>query len=185
MSEIVSTFYKLELADLENIKYTAKDIALYILHECIDKQHPISNWVLQYMLTLVQTKSLIQRHEPLFEDDIYVMDIGPGVPNVYRLFLLWGGQKITYVKDLPIQNITPSDIQFINDVICSYWEKLPWEMYDIMLGEDTAYNITKEKFGENAIISYDTLKLQDKLFEVKEDREEHLDQSVKKLIRKE
>lgn len=178
---------------LPSTKYKAENIALYIIHECIAHHKPISNLTLQYMLTLVQTKSLVQRDEPLFEDDICATFMGPGVPDVYRLFAIWGGSRITYMSKYPTQYIYPQDIQFINEVVHDYWEKAPWEMFSIMQDEGTAYYFTKMIFGEDEVISHEMLKRKNKIFKetsqeemfVPQEEQKKFYQKVKKLIRKE
>lgn len=76
-------------------KYTAKDIAHYIVNKCIDDHEPISNLQLQKILYLVQEHYIGTNKTPLFDDNFVAWKYGPVIESVYREFSSNGGEKIT------------------------------------------------------------------------------------------
>lgn len=75
-------------------KYTAFDVACYIVNSCIDRGRPISNLQLQKILYYVQAAFLIDG-EKLFSDKISAWKYGPVVEDVYRYFKKYVNGPIT------------------------------------------------------------------------------------------
>lgn len=73
---------------------TARDVAMHIVRTCSDEGRPISNLQLQKILYFCQERSYRDVGRPLFGDDFEAWRYGPVVPDVYRLFSLFGGEKI-------------------------------------------------------------------------------------------
>lgn len=75
-------------------KYTAKDIAHYIVNKCIDDDSPVNNLQLQKILYFVQKHYINLTGDTLFDDDFVAFTYGPVIRKVYWEFSMNGGDRI-------------------------------------------------------------------------------------------
>lgn len=75
-------------------KYSALDIARYIINYSIDIGKPVSNLKLQKLLYFVQGNFLRILKKPCFYENIEAWKYGPVVPNVYSEFKMYGSNDI-------------------------------------------------------------------------------------------
>ena len=103
-------------------KYTALQVAKYIIQTVHKMDGSISNLKLQKVLYLVQARFLVSTGKGCFYDPIIAWQIGPVVPAVYHEYAAFLSASIpcTY-KDTPIW-IAPNDAKLINEMIDFTWD---------------------------------------------------------------
>ncbi len=86
------------------MKYTALDIAKYIINHCVLDGCAISNLQLQKILYFVFGEYLRQTKLCLFDEKFLAWQYGPVVENVYEEYRWYGASKIydTYDIKLPL-----------------------------------------------------------------------------------
>lgn len=107
-----------------HIKYTALDIAKYIITKCTKDGYPISNLQLQKILYYIQ-KEYIQSGDMLFGDLFEAWQFGPVIPNVYYTFCGFGSMPIMRSYSITIDAEVTSKIDSIIEA-----KRLldPWDM---------------------------------------------------------
>ena len=75
---------------MEEVMYSAIDVAKYIIWFCKENGYSISNLKLQKLLYFVQAQFLISTGAPAFKEEIEAWDFGPVVSKVYQYFKMWG-----------------------------------------------------------------------------------------------
>lgn len=112
-------------------KYSAIDIARYVVNYSWQIKSPISNLKLQKLLYFIQGNFLRNLARPCFYENIEAWKFGPVVPEVYREFRVYGSNDIPRVENYdyfqsdkyrPIKkhfdiNLLEEEEQLINDVI--------------------------------------------------------------------
>jgi len=111
-----------------NAKYTAMELAMYIIGKCIQDRNPISNLQLQKILFYIQREFLrvFGVNVPAFGDDIEAWQIGPVVPNVYDRFCGYGSMPITRLHKS--FEIGTEDIVMIDSIVESKRILPPWDL---------------------------------------------------------
>lgn len=111
-----------------SIMYIALELSKYIVSNCIDEKHPISNLQLQKILYCVQ-REFLQHNNIAFADDIEAWQFGPVVPNVYYYFCGFGVMPISFLwEDCPILN--GADETIINEIVRTKRQLEPWAITD-------------------------------------------------------
>ena len=93
-------------------KYSAKEVAAYIINYSLKKEHRrIDNLKLQKLLYYIQAYFLCntKSHSQCFSDTIEAWSWGPVVPNVYREYKVYGA------SGLPKVEIIDTEYEFFND----------------------------------------------------------------------
>lgn len=135
-------------------QYTATDIAVFTVNLCIDDGKPISNLQLQKILYFIQREYMKTNDGAcLFGDDFQAWQYGPVIPEVYRKFSIWGGDKITSRINVDHKAPEAKDREIIVSVIEKYREKYPWDLVDETHAEGTPWKITMDSLGDGAVIT--------------------------------
>jgi uncharacterized phage-associated protein len=95
--------------------YPAIEVARWILYVAARRDISLSPLQLQKNLYYAQGYSLGMGGGKLFDEPIIAWEHGPVVPEVYRYFKDYGGNKITPVKEVVI----PDEVAGIIDVVVS------------------------------------------------------------------
>lgn len=109
-------------------KYTAKDIAHYIVNKCIDDNKQISNLQLQKILYFVQEHYIKSTGHPLFDDAFVAWTYGPVIRSVYWEFSMNGGDRICQKCD-PV-DIDCDVISKIDPIIEKDANMYPWQLVE-------------------------------------------------------
>lgn len=133
--------------------YSAFDVSCHIVGSSIDAGEPVSNLQLQKILYFVQVGYYAKRHEFLFEDDFEAWQYGPVVPEVYRLFSIWGGDKITRKPAMSHRTLSESDKALIDPIICEKRNKAPWTLVAEAHAEGSPWRRTMSTKGDRGVIS--------------------------------
>lgn len=75
-------------------KYTARDIAHYIVDKCTKDKQPVSNLQLQKILYFVQMEYIKLTDEPLFDDCFLAWRYGPVIRSIYDEYSIYSGDRI-------------------------------------------------------------------------------------------
>lgn len=99
----------------EGTKYTALDIADYIVQYCNSKKEPISNLQLQKILYFVWIDYYKNNKVYLFDEEFNAWKLGPVVISVYNKYCVHGGMPIVSYssKDFP-------DLGLLDELIDRY-----------------------------------------------------------------
>ena len=99
-------------------KYTAMEIANYIVGKCSKDKCTVTNLQLQKILYFLQREYLHNNGTPLFDDDIEAWQFGPVIPEVYYRFCAFGAMPISS-REIVIDPI-------IEDKLSKY----PWDLVE-------------------------------------------------------
>ena len=91
---------------LNDLTYSATDVARYIILRCNQRGKTISNLKLQKILYFVQAEFLVSQGKPCFRERIEAWDFGPVIPDVYHRYKVYGSASIPSVRD---ENYCPFD----------------------------------------------------------------------------
>lgn len=110
-------------------KYSAFDLARYILKKCIDENHPISNLQLQKILYCIQECFLKEKDRKAFSEPIEAWQFGPVVPEVYDEYRIYGGRTIVWMPEQD-RAFCPDekDKKMIDDIIETKRLIDPWDL---------------------------------------------------------
>lgn len=111
-----------------NVRYTAMQVARYIVDKCTADRRPISNLQLQKILYFVQCEHMVQTGSPLFDDEFSAWQHGPVIPEVYRAYSLWGANLIMENYDDAGMDVMTRGI--IDPVIEELRNVSPWALVD-------------------------------------------------------
>lgn len=104
------------------MKYSALEIAKYVIVHEHNNGREISNLRLQKLLYFIQAKVLVETGEPCFDDIMEAWDYGPVVPVVYHEYKIFGSLDI---KINPIKVTIEGKIAELIDLIIDYCSKFP------------------------------------------------------------
>lgn len=104
------------------MKYSALDVAKYVINHEHNNGREISNLRLQKLLYFVQAKILVETGDTCFDDTMEAWDYGPVVPIVYHEYKIFGSLDISlgYME----VNIDKKIAKFI-DLIIDYCSNFP------------------------------------------------------------
>lgn len=86
-------------------KYTAREIAHYVIDTCTRDGRAISNLQLQKILYFVQLEYCKQAGSLLFADEFEAWQYGPVLPDVYDEYSFFGGMRVE--KHMPALHNPP------------------------------------------------------------------------------
>lgn len=78
--------------------YSAKDIAIYIINYCNERDIEITNLKLQKLLYFLQGGFYLVFDKPCFKEDIECWQYGPVVSSVYSEFRKYGSSSIPNIN---------------------------------------------------------------------------------------
>ena len=111
-------------------RYSATDVARYMVNLCIEEKSPVSNLQVQKILYFCQQEYYVKTGTPLFDDDFQAWQYGPVIPEVYKVFSLFGGMKISRrVGETAV--IDGGTRAIIGPVIRDKRGKYPWDLVEI------------------------------------------------------
>lgn len=76
------------------VKYSAMDIADYVVKRCAEQRQPVSNLQLQKILYYIQLNFFLMFDKCAFSDEIQAWRHGPVVKEVYYKYNIFGRHKI-------------------------------------------------------------------------------------------
>lgn len=79
-------------------KYSALDIARFVINYSQEIHSPVTNLKLQKLLYFIQAFFLTKQDRPCFTDEIEAWSLGPVVPSVYHEFKSFGAWQLPYIK---------------------------------------------------------------------------------------
>lgn len=142
-------------------KYSVVDVSSYIILSSKLNNNGVSNLRLQKLLYYVQAEFLLEQGIGAFKEEIEAWDFGPVVPEVYRMYKMFGREDIIYHLDIFIDSmvkIEKEDKKIIDDVLERSKNIPTIELVNMTLQEEpwkNAYNkdnpknvITKESIYE-------------------------------------
>lgn len=133
-------------------KYTAEDIASYVIRKCTLDNCAISNLQLQKILYYLQEEFFKEKRIALFTDEIEAWQFGPVVEMVYRKYCGYGSFPI-YEKEKPLQEITLKDRSLIDKVVEEKRRIKSWDLVEMTHEPGTPWDQTYRKgVGERDII---------------------------------
>ncbi|MDD4564240.1 MAG: DUF4065 domain-containing protein [Eubacteriales bacterium] len=117
-------------------RYSALDIAKYVINKCTVEDSPISNLQLQKILYFLQRKYLVDKGRPLFDDEIQAWQFGPVVPETYYQYCGFGSMAITmnYAID-----INEDDSSIIDTIAEEKRCRNPWDLVEETHSEGKAW----------------------------------------------
>lgn len=99
--------------------YPVQKIAHYIVNECSQREHPVSNLKLQKMLYFAWIEYFKSTHRCLFNERIEAWQFGPVVPLIYDEYCAYGGLDIDK-RYTDLDDIAPSDTAILDEIISKY-----------------------------------------------------------------
>ena len=108
-------------------RYTANNIAGYVVSRCIDDGHPISNLQLQKILYFSQVGFYAKFKRPRCDDDFEAWQYGPVIRDVYRRYFMWGGSKIRECFD-SVPAVTGAEAGIAYEIAKSKRDLYPWDL---------------------------------------------------------
>jgi uncharacterized phage-associated protein len=97
-------------------KYTAVDVAKYLIRKCALDGMPISNLQLQKILYYVQVHFLKKENRVLFSDEIEAWALGPVVREVYMRYCGYGSTEI-YETDKPNASFSKDEMLVMDSIV--------------------------------------------------------------------
>lgn len=143
-----------------DVKYSAFDLARYVLKKCIDENHPISNLQLQKILYYIQECFLKEKDRKAFPEPIEAWQFGPVVPKVYDEYRIYGGRTIVWILDASDNvSIDKEDKVLIDGIVEEKRELDPWNMVQETHKEGGAWaKIYDKGRGAYKVIPIETIK---------------------------
>lgn len=96
------------------MKYSARQIAEYVISYCVRKGNPISNLQLQKILYFIQGEFYRSTGRILISDEFYAWPLGPVAVDVYDTYCVYGGGKIFEKSDF---SLLPEVAEIVNPII--------------------------------------------------------------------
>lgn len=139
----------------EDMWYSAKEIARYIITRCFDLDQPVSNLKLQKMLYFLWVDFYKQTGRMLFFDNICAWQLGPVIPDVYYEYCSYAGRPILgrYAT-----GVNHEDKNRLNSIISNYINVPANVLVDKTHAEGTAWDsVYKNGEGNRNIIPFDLI----------------------------
>ena len=108
-------------------KYSAIEVAKYVVKKCTDDNCPVTDLQLQKILYYLQVEFLQRCKYALFEDDIEAWQFGPVVRSVYRAYCGYGLVAI-YERYAPAVDFTQDELRLMDSVINKKRIIKPWDL---------------------------------------------------------
>ena len=139
----------------DDMWYSAKDVAKYIITKCSIMGKPVSNLKLQKMLYFVWADFYRESRRYLFMDSICAWQLGPVVPEVYYEYCSYAGKPIIGSYGTGIEE---GDSQVIDSIIHRYVDVPANILVDRTHAHGTAwYVLYINGAGNRKIIPFDLI----------------------------
>ena len=138
-------------------KYTARDVANYIVKECSDHDISITNLQLQKILYYIQVHFLQKENRALFSDDIEAWQLGPVVRDVYDQYSTFGSMDL-YEIEKPEVEFTEDERKVITDITKRKLKLRTWQLTEETHKEGRAWaQVYRDGRGNRHVIDKEVL----------------------------
>jgi len=138
-------------------KYTARDVANYIVKECSDHDISITNLQLQKILYYIQVHFLQKENRALFSDDIEAWQLGPVVRDVYDQYSTFGSMDL-YEIEKPEVEFTEHERKVIMDITKRKPKLRTWQLTEETHKEGRAWaQVYRDGRGNRHVIDKEVL----------------------------
>lgn len=134
--------------------YFARDIAMFVINWCKDKNIKITNLKLQKLLYFIQGENVRYKGTRLIRDDFYAWQLGPVVPSVYYEFAIYSSFELP--RQIEQEVISHEEQAIIGKILDDYATISAWDLVD-MSHEQDPWKYNYQIFGEGAIIPYESI----------------------------
>lgn len=114
-------------AQIKPAKYSAMDLAKYIITLCTNMGNAISDLKLQKVLYYIQLAFILNLGEEAFQEDLEAWPYGPVVREVYDNYSSYGSTKICLQYD-NTDIFTEKEVEVINAVLYNCLNKDAWDL---------------------------------------------------------
>lgn len=133
-------------------KYSAVDVAQYLIRKCTLDGEPISNLQLQKILYYIQAYFLQQEYRAFFSDDIEAWTFGPVVRNVYMRYCGYGSTEI-YETDEPDISFSSKEMEVIDSIVEEKRKIKAWDLVNATHEPGKPWDkIYKDGIGDKEVI---------------------------------
>lgn len=133
-------------------KYSALDVAQYLIRKCTLDGKPISNLQLQKILYYVQAYFLQKEDRALFTDEIEAWALGPVVRDIYVRYCGYGSAEI-YETDAPSAPFSQEEMNVMDSIAEEKRRVKVWELVDATHEKGKAWDrVYRDGLGEKEII---------------------------------
>ena len=133
-------------------KYSAVDVAQYLIQKCTLDGVPISNLQLQKILYYVQVYFLKKENRVLFEDDIEAWALGPVVRDVYMRYCGYGSAEIHEMEESRA-HFTPNEKLAMDSIVKEKRAIKAWDLVNATHERGKPWDIVyKNGIGDKDII---------------------------------
>ncbi len=98
--------------------YDAKEVAKYVIGECMEEDCPVTNLKLQKILYFMWIDWFRARGEYLFDNKVEAWHFGPVIPDVYRRYRIFIADPIKKVEEHSITS--RSDLRLLRALVRKY-----------------------------------------------------------------
>ena len=142
-----------------SIKYSAIDLANYVITYANQNSKPITNLYLQKILYYIQAEELVTTGEPIFNEPIMAWKYGPVIEEVYYKFSPFGSSVINSERIISELVDIEDDVKVrINHIINEKMKKPAWKLVRETHEEDPWRNTTNDGQNLNIEITIDSIK---------------------------
>lgn len=140
-------------------KYSAIDLANYVIRYANENNKPITNLYLQKILYYIQANELVITGEPIFNERIMAWKYGPVIEEVYYVFSPFGSSVINSERIIGETIDIEENVKLrINDIIEDKMKKPAWKLVNDTHIEDPWRNITNNGQNLNIEITVDSIR---------------------------
>jgi len=133
-------------------KYTARDVANYIVKECSDHDLSITNLQLQKILYYIQVHFLQEEKRALFSDDIEAWQFGPVVRDVYDQYSTFGSMDL-YEIEKPEVDLAEGERNVIMKIVKDKLKLRTWQLVEQTHEEGRAWaRVYRDGLGNRHVI---------------------------------
>lgn len=142
---------------MEKGKYSALQVAAYVIEYLNSKKSVVSNLKLQKLLYYIQGMYTVPDSDRFFKEEMQAWDFGPVVAEVYKKYRIFGSGSIPSLKEMNevSKSFTKSDLEFIDSILDIF---KPYTASDLvnMTHQESPW---KDAFaqGRNQIIPFSSL----------------------------
>lgn len=123
-------------------KYSALDIARYVINKYNENNVPISNLKLQKILYFIQAEFISVMDNVCFNEKMEAWAYGPVVPDVYREFKWYGSNQIPCIKTKEVFDLDTFSFKKVN-VDDSFLDKFDKETIDNVINDCINYSASQ------------------------------------------
>jgi len=136
-------------------KYTAKQVAEFMVNYAYSKGEPISNLQLQKYLYYLWIRYYRENREYLFSDTFGAWQFGPVIPEIYYKFCIYGSNPIR--KSFEICMDSKKDENFIKKFVDDCEDISIYELIEMAHHSEGAWDLVFNNCGNHEMIGYDLI----------------------------